>query len=61
MKQQNLVMPMFTGHKPAAWVAEHEAITSSQLLKALLVILAAGGLVCWLIGAAPQPVDVYSF
>lgn len=61
VKKQNLVVPMFTGHKPAAWVAEHEAIASSQLLKALIVILISSGLVYWLIGAAPEPVDTYSF
>lgn len=61
VKKQNLVVPMFTGHKPAAWVAEHEAIPSSQLLKALIVILVSSGLVYWLIGAAPEPVDTYSF
>jgi cytochrome b len=61
VKKQNLVVPMFTGHKPAAWVAEHEAITSSELMKALIVILISSGLVYWLIGAAPEPVDTYSF
>lgn len=60
-KKQNLVVPMLTGHKPAAWVAEHEAIQNSQLLKALIVILISTGLVYWLIGAAPEPVDNFSF
>jgi cytochrome b len=61
VKKQNLVAPMLTGHKPAAWVAEHEAIPHSQLLKALIVILISTGLVYWLIGAAPEPVDPYAF
>lgn len=62
VKKQNLVVPMFTGHKPAAWVAEHEAIPHSQLLKALIVILISIGLVYWLLGAAPPPpADEYAF
>lgn len=61
VKRQNLVAPMLTGHKPAAWVAEHEAIPHSQLLKALIVVLISTGLVYGLIGAAPEPVDAYSF
>ena len=61
VKRQNLVVPMFTGRKPAAWVAEHEVIPHSQLLKALIVIVIATGLVYWLIGAAPEPVDEYAF
>lgn len=62
VKKQNLVVPMFTGHKPAEWVGAHEAIADSQLLKALIVIAISVGLVYWLIGAAPpEPVDVYSF
>ena len=61
VKKQNLVVPMFTGHKPAAWVAEHEVISSSELLKALVVILVSSGLVYWLISAAPEAVDTYSF
>jgi len=62
VKKQNLVVPMFTGHKPAMWVAPHEAITSSQLLKALIVIVISIGLVYWLISAAPpEAVDAYSF
>lgn len=61
VKKQNLVLPMLTGHKPAAWVLEHEVIPGSQLLKALVVIMISCGLVFWLIGAAPEPVDAYSF
>jgi cytochrome b len=56
-KKQNLVVPMWHGHKPAALVPEHEAISGSQLFKALVVSLVAAGLVYWLLAHAPVASD----
>ena len=53
-KKQNLVVPMLHGHLPAELVPEHQAISSSQLLKALLVSLVAAGFVYWLLAQAPR-------
>lgn len=55
-KNQKLVSAMVTGRKSALHVAEHEAITSSQLLKALIVILVCAGGVYLLLQQAPPPV-----
>ncbi|MFO7277052.1 MAG: cytochrome b/b6 domain-containing protein [Pseudomonadota bacterium] len=55
VKRQNLVAAMLTGRKPAEWVPENEAITSSQLGKALIVIAISAGAVYWLLAAAPPP------
>ncbi|HTV49994.1 MAG TPA: cytochrome b/b6 domain-containing protein [Steroidobacteraceae bacterium] len=59
VKKQNLVPAMLTGWKPAEAVPESEAITSSELLKALIVILVASGAVYGILRAAP-PVSVSS-
>jgi cytochrome b len=56
-KKQNLVVPMLHGYKPAALVPEHEAISNSQLLKALVVSLVAAGFVYWLLAHAPVVSD----
>jgi cytochrome b len=56
-KKQNLVVPMLHGHLPAVMVPEHEAIKSSQLLKALVVSLVAAGFVYWLLAHAPVVSD----
>jgi cytochrome b len=56
-KKQNLVVPMLHGHKPATLVPEHEAISSSQLFKALVVSLVAAGFVYWLLAHAPVVAD----
>lgn len=58
-KRQNLIPPMLHGHKLATLVPEHEAIASSQLLKAAIVIAVSGGAVWWLVSAAPPPVDSF--
>ncbi|MGC1457583.1 MAG: cytochrome b/b6 domain-containing protein [Steroidobacteraceae bacterium] len=55
VKKESLVPAMFHGGKPAAHVPLHEAIASSQLLKALIVIAIACGCVYWLVHAAPPP------
>ena len=56
-KKQNLVGPMLNGHKPATLVPEHEAISGSQLFKALVVSLVAAALVYWLLAHAPVVSD----
>ncbi len=57
-KKQGLAAAMFTGYKPAALVPPQHAITSSQLLKALIVSALAAGFVYWLIAInAPPPAD----
>jgi cytochrome b len=52
VKKQNLTAAMFHGKK---LVPEHEAITKSEVVKALVVIAISVGLVYWLISAAPEP------
>ncbi len=55
VKKHNLVISMLSGTKPATVVPDHEAISSSQLIKALVVILISCALVYWLLHAAPPP------
>jgi hypothetical protein len=53
---------MLVGHKPGHIVPAHEAIASSQLLKALIVaLLCAGAVYLVLSQAPPPPVDDYSY
>ena len=58
-KRHYLVPPMLHGRKLATVVPEHEAIASSQLLKAVIVIAISGGAVWWLVNSAPPPVDSF--
>ena len=53
VKKERLVPAMFHGGKPATYVPEQDAIASSQLWKALLVIAVAAGCVYLLLHAAP--------
>ena len=55
VKRQNLVPPMLTGWKPAEAVPASEAITSSELVKAAIVIALSAGAVYWLLSKAPPP------
>jgi hypothetical protein len=57
-KRQSLVLPMITGRKPAHLVPTHEAIGSSQLLKALVIAALCAGAVYWLIASAPPPPEI---
>jgi cytochrome b len=57
VKQQNLVVPMLTGHKPATLIPAHEAISSSELLKAVIVSAISGGFVYWLVTHAPPATE----
>jgi cytochrome b len=56
-KRQNLVVPMLHGHLPAALVPEREAISNSQLLKALIVSVVAAAFVYWVLAHAPVVPD----
>jgi cytochrome b len=58
-KRQNLLGPMFTGCKPGDVVPPHEAISSSQLVKALIVAALCAGAVYWLVASAPPPAEIY--
>jgi cytochrome b len=53
VKKERLVPAMIHGRKPPSEVPEQEAIGSSQLWKALIVIAVAGGCVYLLLHAAP--------
>lgn len=55
VKKESLVAAMIHGQKPSDHVPAHEAIASSQLWRALIVILIAVGCVYWLLHAAPPP------
>lgn len=54
-KKQNLIAAMLHGKKPASAVPAEEAITKSEVVKALIVVAISAGLVYWLISAAPAP------
>jgi cytochrome b len=58
VKKQNLIGSMLHGRKPAQFVPEHEAITTSEIVKAVIVIAISAALVYWLVSAAPEPADV---
>lgn len=58
-KRQNLVVPMVTGYKSADLVPEEEALSSSQLIKALIVCLFAAVLVYLLVTNAPPEITDY--
>jgi hypothetical protein len=55
-KRQKLVGPMISGHKPADIVPQHEAISGSQLWKALIVALVCAGGVYLVLQQAPPVV-----
>jgi cytochrome b len=59
VKKQNLVLPMLTGHKPSHQVPQHEAVESSQPIKAVIVCLLAAALVYVLITHAPPELSDY--
>jgi cytochrome b len=54
-KRHYLVPPMLHGRKLATIVPEHEAIASSQVLKALVVAAVSAAAVWWLVNTAPPP------
>jgi cytochrome b len=54
LARQDLIGPMFSGRKPAAMVGAGEAISSSRLWLAVLLLAAIAGVVGWLITHAPD-------
>lgn len=58
-KRQNLVGPMVTGHKTV--LSEQEAISGSQWLKALILILISAGAVYVVLKNAPPPPAVEEY
>jgi cytochrome b len=62
VKKQNLVPAMLTGWKPAEAVPAEEAITSSELWKALIVMVVSAAVVyAVLSGAPPASAGAYDF
>lgn len=56
----DLIRPMFTGAKPAHLLGEHEAISSSRLWLAAVLLAGLAVTVTWLVLRAPAPA-VFSF
>jgi cytochrome b len=61
VKKQNLVPAMLTGWKPAEAVPAAEAITSSELWKALLVMIVSVAVVYGVLSGAPPPSSSIDF
>jgi cytochrome b len=51
----DLIGPMISGNKPAPLVAEHEAISSSRLWLALVLLIGLVVMVSWFVVQAPAP------
>jgi cytochrome b len=60
-KKQNLVPAMLSGWKPAETVPAEEAITSSELWKALLVMIVSVAVVYGVLSGAPPPSSSIDF
>ncbi len=60
-RQENLVLPMITGRKPADTTPSDFAIAHSHLGRAAVVLAACAGLVWALVQLAPPPVDPFAF
>ena len=58
-KRQNLIAAMFHGQKPAHVVSETEAISGSQLLKALILAAIVSAAVWYVVTSAPPPAEMY--
>jgi cytochrome b len=56
----DLVGPMFSGRKPASLVSEQDAISSSRLWLATVLLAALVAALCWFVVQAPEPA-VFSF
>jgi len=60
-KKDNLIGPMVVGHKPAHRVADIEAIVSSRIWLALVLIAGLTVVLAWVVVNAPPPVAEFSF
>lgn len=58
---ENLVRAMFTGRKPAAAVPESEAIHSSRVVAALLIVAVLVAVLAWVVQHAPAPQEFDPF
>jgi cytochrome b len=56
----DLIRPMFSGRKPAHLLGEHDAISSSRLWLAAVLLAGVAATVTWLVLRAPVPA-VFSF
>lgn len=54
VRRENLIGPMFTGTKPAAWVAADQAIRGSRLWLAALLFGAVCAAIAWIVRTAPE-------
>jgi cytochrome b len=54
VRRENLITPMFTGRKPAAWVQPHEAIDRSRTGLALAIAVVLAGILGWIVRSAPE-------
>ena len=60
IKNENLVPAMLTGRKPADAVPDGQAISSSELWKAVIVVAVSGGVVYSVLSAAPaEPSNIF--
>jgi cytochrome b len=57
VKKDNLIPAMLTGWKPAEAVPADQAIETSALWRAAVVIAIAAGFVYWVVSSAPPPTD----
>ena len=60
-KRQRLVPPMVHGYKSADVVPAEQAISSSRLALALVLVVAISALVWWVLSKAPPPVDTSGY
>jgi len=58
---ENLVRAMISGRKPATVVPESEAIHSSRIVVALLIVAVLAGVLIWVVRHAPVPQSLDSF
>ncbi len=56
----DLIGPMISGRKPATLLGEHDAIGSSRLWLAVVLLAGLAGLVSWFVVQAPEPA-VFAF
>ncbi|HKZ73191.1 MAG TPA: cytochrome b/b6 domain-containing protein, partial [Steroidobacteraceae bacterium] len=54
VRRENLIVPMLTGRKPAAWVRDEEAIDSSRAWLAALIATSVAGALALAVRSAPE-------
>lgn len=53
VRRENLIVPLLTGRKSAAQIAESESIAGSRIGLALVLIAAIAAVLAWVVGQAP--------